>query len=102
MIVFENPSNGYRESIEQIGPKIGVFFLGGFYLIFRGLWHDLIIWLLIVLVGFSIHFGVGIFFGILTNVVYIFIINSRLEKFYWRKGWKRVKLRKPSCEKEGS
>jgi hypothetical protein len=44
---FENPANRHQETIGG-GSSLGVFFLGVIYLVYKGLWAHVFIWLLVV------------------------------------------------------
>lgn len=87
---FENPSNQHRETVGG-SDSAGVFFLGLFYLLYKGLWGHVLVWLLLVIVP-TIAFTPLILFALPTaSIAYAIGIQEILAKSYLNKGWREVK-----------
>jgi hypothetical protein len=87
---FENPSNLHRETVGG-SDSIGVFFLGMFYLMYKGLWGQVLIWSLLVIAP-TVAFSPLIIFALPTaSIAYAIGIQEILAKSYLNKGWREVK-----------
>lgn len=89
--IFENPANGYRETIGG-GAIAGALFLGPLYFLAKGLWTHAIIWLVL-----------GLFFlwatppfVVFLPPIYAALAPSLLTANYLRKGWKEVAASPPT------
>lgn len=86
MAVFENPMNGYRESVGG-SAILWTLLFGVFYLAYKGAWGWAFIGFLAALLLGSVTFGVG---ALVVWVLLAFAAPGLVEKSYLRKGWKRV------------
>ncbi len=85
MRTFENPSNGYRESVSGLSILWTILF-GFIYLAIKGVWTHAIAALALVVVG-SFTAGIG---GALVWIVYAFFAPTVIASNYLKKGWKEV------------
>ena len=74
---FENPTNGYRESVSS--PWLWVLLFGTFYFAVKGVWTHAIVSLVLALLT------VGI-----TWLIYPFFASGIMRRHYLSKGWKEV------------
>lgn len=87
MSEFKNPSNGHRESVTGCA-SLWVLLFGGLYLIFKGLWPHVLIWLFAG-VGLSVAMGVPIP-ALIASIIYAVVIKGILENKYRNLGWIEV------------
>lgn len=87
MSEFKNPSNGHRESVTG-WASLWVLLFGGLYLIFKGLWAHVLIWL-VAGVGLSVAMGVPIP-AMIASIIYAVVIKGILENKYRNLGWIEV------------
>ena len=87
MSEFKNPSNGHRESVTG-WSSLWVLLFGGLYLIFKGLWPHVLIWL-VAGVGLSVAMGVPIP-AMIASIIYAVVIKGVLENKYRSLGWIEV------------
>lgn len=93
MRTFENPANGYRETI-GLGAQWGVLLFGFLYLAIKGLWRHVFLWLILVVPAAMMTGGPGYYvFGFIASLIYAFSIDGILAKSYMAKGWREVKPR---------
>lgn len=89
MRTFENPMNGHRESVGA-GSAVAAFFLGIFYLMYRGLWsHVIVIVLLSVVLGAATG-GPGLLLMLPVWIIYAVMAPGIIATRYLRRGWKEV------------
>lgn len=74
---FENPSNGYRESIE--GAWLWTLLFGCFYFAYRKVWSHALISAVLAVMTLGISW-----------LVYPFFARNILTKYYLREGWHPV------------
>lgn len=86
MAVFENPMNGYRESI-GVGAVLWTLLFGVFYLAYKGVWGWAFIGFFAALLLGAVTAGVGAF---IVWILLAFAAPGLIEKTYLRKGWKEV------------
>ena len=84
---FVNPANGHQEEVNGFS-SLFVLFFGGLYLIAKGLWTHVLIWL-VTAGGLSIAMGVPIP-AFVVGIIYAFVIQGILEAKYLRGGWKKL------------
>lgn len=84
---FVNPANGHQEEVNGYSSLLVLLF-GGLYLIAKGLWTHVLIWL-VTAVGLSIAIGVPIP-AFVVGIIYAFLIQGILEAKYLREGWKTL------------
>ena len=79
MMQFENPSNGYRESISGLTWLWALIF-GALYFAYKGIWR---------------HFVIGLILGIFTFgiswLLYPFFAKGIVVNHYNKQGWIEVK-----------
>lgn len=90
MRVFENPANGYRETLSG-NEGIFVILFGPFYLRSKGLVIPAMLCLVLVFMGFVAGLNAALLFGFIANIGYAFCVNDLLAKKYLRNGWREVK-----------
>lgn len=77
-MVFENPTNGYRENVSSLTWLWALIF-GAFFFAYKGIWR---------------HFVIGIIAGILTAgiswFIYPFFAKRIVTNNYLRQGWRSV------------
>ena len=83
---FQNPSNGYRETVSGLSI-LWTFLFGFIYLAIRGVWSHAIASLALVLVAGSFTAGVG---GVLVWIVYAFFAPTIIASNYLKRCWKEV------------
>lgn len=87
---FKNPLNGHIETTSASAP-VAVLLIGPIYLLFRGLWAHVLVWLAVVIGAGIITQGPGsLFAGLVLSVIYAFMINGIIASSYLRKGWSEV------------
>ncbi|WP_314435866.1 hypothetical protein [Massilia timonae] len=87
---FENPVNGHQETVSG-GASVGVFFLGGLYLLFKGLWGHFLIWLLVVSIPIALVDGYTLIFtSPILAISYALTIQGILSTRYLQRGWREV------------
>ena len=86
-IIMINPATGREERVTGGHAGLWVFLFGGFYLFYKGLWVEAILWVIIaVLVGLPTMF-IG---AIVLQIIMWFIIGDLIRKNYRKNGWKDV------------
>lgn len=88
MKTFENPSNGYRESVPSAAALWALLF-GLFYFMVRGAWAHAVIYLILCLVAVA----TGPLAVLLIPVVwvgYALAAPGILERRYLSQGWREV------------
>jgi ribosomal protein L32 len=85
--VFLNPKNGYRVEI-GFSESILAFIFGALYYLYRGLWHYLLIWFIVVVIPFS-YLGESwlLIIGIPTSLVMALLLPEALRSRYLERGW---------------
>ena len=84
-MIFENPANGYRETVD--GSTIaGAFFLGPLYLLAKGLWTHAFIWTSVA----TLLIIVAAPFILLLIPIYAALVPSLMKANFLRKGWVEV------------
>lgn len=84
-MTFENPTNGYRETVS--GNSIaGAFFLGPLYLLAKGLWTHALIWTCIA-VALAMLAKPAV---LILLPIYATVTPSLMKAHFLRKGWKDV------------
>jgi len=87
---FKNPENGYTE--DKSAPWLWALLFGGLYFIVCGLWAPSIIWLLLAIGLYELHFSPpATILMPLVGVVYAFLAPGLVRNSYLRKGWVEVK-----------
>lgn len=89
--VFENPANGYRETI-GVGSIFGALFLGPLYFLAKGLWTHALIWMAVALLLLSAVPP----FAVFLPPIYAALASSLLKANYLRKGWKEIAAPPPT------
>jgi hypothetical protein len=84
--VFENPSNGYQESVSKLSMLWTLLF-GFIYFSVKGVWTHAIAYVALMLLLGSWTLGIG---AVLVWIVYAPFAPAILEKNYLRKGWRKV------------
>ncbi len=87
---FENPGNGYREQVD--GTSIlAIIFFGALYLVYKGLWRHVFIWVLVVGVPAVASGGPLLLLSLpIATIAYACGIQGILEGNYLRMGWKDI------------
>ncbi len=83
---FQNPSNGYRETVSGLSI-LWTFLCGFIYLAIRGVWTHAIAALALVLVAGSFTAGVG---GVLVWIVYALFAPTISASNTLERGWEEV------------
>ena len=101
LAVFENPHNGYRESVPR-RAWLWTMLFGVFYLMARRLWmHVAIVWAVLIAclwVSPSLLFWIGV-------PLWIFYIRKTADltiTSYYRRGWRAVPLDEATLVPDGS
>lgn len=76
-MTFENPSNGYQESVSYL-TWLWCFIFGALYFAYKGIWRHFVLYLAAI----PCSFGTSIF-------IYPFFARSIVINNYLRKGWVR-------------
>jgi hypothetical protein len=76
-MTFENPANGYTETVSN--PGLWTFLFGGFYLASKGAWAQALC-----------AFGAAVFTCGLSWLVYPVFAERIVESAYLRNGWRRI------------
>lgn len=85
MATFENPQNGYRESV-TFGPFVWALLFGPLYYMIRGIWSHAIVLLILTLVLWPTIIG-----AMFVWIVWAFLAPIIVANSYRRKGWVEVK-----------
>lgn len=86
---FENPANHHRETVDY-SDSLGALFLGMLYLLYKGLWAHVLVWLVVV-VGPALAAGpIVILTAPIASIGYAFAIQGILAGRYLNKGWREV------------
>lgn len=87
---FKNTVNGHIETVSDGSWPCALFF-GVFYLIYKGLWAHVCIWLLVVIGFTALTGGPGLIIAMpLISIVYAVAIRGILEGSYLKRGWVKV------------
>ncbi len=95
MKTFENPSNGYRESVDGYSILWALLF-GWVYYAVRGLWAHMFIQVVIVVVLALMTGGPGALIAFPMWLIYAFMTPSIIEGRYQKMGWREVNPDYPS------
>lgn len=86
---FENPANRHRETVGT-SDSFGVFFLGMFYLLYKGLWAHVFVWFLLVVVPALAAGPLVVLTLPIVAIGYAIGIQSILASRYVSNGWREV------------
>ena len=87
---FQNPANDHIETVDS-ESSFGAFFLGFIYLIYKGLWPHVFIWLLVVVIPGLLSNGILLVLTVpLTSIFYGMAIQQILAARYLNRGWREV------------
>lgn len=87
---FQNPANNHEETVGA-DASVGVFFLGGLYLLFKGLWGHFLVWLLVVSIPIALVDGYTLIFtSPILAISYALTIQGILSTRYLQRGWREV------------
>lgn len=98
MSTFENPLNGYRESVTFVGAFVLTLLCGPFYFLYRNVWNHAAISFAIILLAailpVMILGAAGAVLAALMLVVewlaYAFFSYAVIRVSYLQRGWKQV------------
>jgi len=86
---FQNPANNHEETVGA-GASVGAFFLGGLYLIYKGLWPHFFVWTIVIGLGAVVDPYTFILTVPLLSIFYCLAIQQILATRYLRRGWLEV------------
>lgn len=87
--VFENPTNGYRETLPDYGWAWCLLF-GVFYLAAKGLWIHVLVFLSIVITAGVVAGPLVMLVGPGVWIFYAFSVDGILSSKYLKNGWREV------------
>ena len=86
-IVMINPATGMKELVTDGYAGLWVFLFGLFYLFYKGMWMESVLWVIIALIAGIVTMGIG---AIVLQIVLAFIIGNLIRNHYRKNGWKDV------------
>ena len=86
-IVMINPATGMKEQVTDGYAGLWIFLFGIFYLFYKGMWMESVLWVIIALIAGIVTMGIG---AIVLQIVLAFIIGNLIRNHYRKNGWKDV------------
>lgn len=97
---YENPTNGYREEVSDLASFWTLLF-GGIYLMVKGLWGHVFIWVIFVIVPTVLSGGPLLIICLpIASIAYAVSIQGILKRRYLKNGWHAVSERDVTNSKE--